>query len=94
MRTQEEEDNGHTEQKLLGWCVLITIVNLFPHVEVIVGTGIKFEGNTSDPMKHQIRAEHVRDIGQGPRRLLGHTGDNVVEDLKARNEDDMNSPST
>lgn len=90
----EEEHNGHTEQELLGRCVLVSVVDLLPHVEVIVGTGIELEWDAPHPVKHKEGAEHIADVGQSPRGLLGDTGDNVVEDLEGGNEDEVDGPGT
>lgn len=94
MRAQEEKDDGHAKEKLLGRRVLRAIVDLFPHVQVVVGSAVELKRRTAYPMEHDIRAEHVRDIRQGPRGFLGDAGDNIVEDLKGENQDEVNRPST
>ena len=63
---QQEEANGHCEEEFLGWGVLVSVVYLFPHVEVIVGAGVEFEGDTSDPVEHDVRADHVGDVRERP----------------------------
>jgi len=68
--TEEEEHDGHAEEKLLGRGVLVAIVDLFPHVEIVVGTGVELERNSPHPVKHEEGAEHVADVGKGPRGLL------------------------
>lgn len=45
-------------------------------------------------MEHDVRAEHVRHVGQGPRSLLGNAGDNVVKYFEGGNEDYVDSPSS
>lgn len=62
----KEKYDGNTEQELLGWRVLITIVDLLPHIEVVVGTGIELERNAPHPMEHEERAKHIADVGQSP----------------------------
>lgn len=63
---EEEEHNGHTEQELLGRCVLVPIVDLLPHVEIIVGTSVELEGDAPHIVEHKEGAEHIADVGQGP----------------------------
>lgn len=57
--TEEEQDNRYTEEEFLGWCVLCSIVDLLPHVQIVVSTSIKFERYSTNPMEHEERAEHV-----------------------------------
>ena len=52
MRAEEEEDDGYAKQELLGWRILIPIVDLLPHIEVIVGTGVEFKRNAAHPVEH------------------------------------------
>ena len=66
MCSEEEETDGHAEQELLNWRVLIPITDLLPHVEIIVSTGIELEWDTPHPVGHEERAEHVADVGKGP----------------------------
>ena len=66
MRAKEEETNGDAEEELLGGRVLISIVDLLPHVEVVVRAGIEFKGDTPHPVEHDEGTEHVADVGEGP----------------------------
>lgn len=91
---EEEEYNGHTQQELLGRCVLVSVVDLLPHVEVIVGTSIELEWDAPHPMEHKEGAEHITDVGQGPRGLLRDTRDNIVKDLEGGDEDEVDGPGT
>lgn len=63
---EKEEHDGHAEQELLGRRILVPVVDLLPHVEVIVGTGVELERDAPHPVKHEERAEHIADVGQGP----------------------------
>ena len=83
MGTEEEEDDGDGQEELLGRGVLVSVVNLFPHVQIVVGAGVEFKRNTSNPVKHEVGTGHVCNVGQGPRDLLGHTGQNVKQDFEA-----------
>ena len=66
MGAKEEEHDRHAEQELLGRCVLVAIVNLLPHIEIVVGTGVKLERDAPHPVEHEEGAEHVADVGEGP----------------------------
>lgn len=63
---EEEEQNRHAEQKFLGGGVLVAVVNLLPHIEVVVGPGVEFKWNAPHPVKHEEGSEHVADVGEGP----------------------------
>lgn len=94
MGTEQEEHDRYTKQELLGRCVLSSVVDLFPHVEVVVGAAVELERCAADPVEHEIRSKHVRDIGQSPRGLLRDAGDDIEEDLESEDEDKVNGPST
>lgn len=66
MCTEEEEHDGDTEQELLRGCILIPIVDLLPHVEIIVSTGVEFEWDAPHPVEHDEGTEHIADVGKGP----------------------------
>ena len=66
MGAEEEEADGHAEQELLRRRVLVTVIDLLPHIEIIVSTGIEFEWDAPHPVEHEERAKHVADIGEGP----------------------------
>lgn len=70
MSAEQEEHDGYSEEELLRWCILIPVVDLLPHVEVVVGAGVEIKRDPSHVVEHQIRAEHVRDVGQRPGCLL------------------------
>lgn len=92
MGAEKEEHNRHAEQKLLRRGILVTVVDLLPHIQVIIGTGIELERNAPHPVEHDEGSEHVADVGKGPRCFLRDSGDNVVEDLQCRNQDKVNCP--
>ena len=73
----QEKDDWHTQKKLLGWGVLITAVDLFPHVEVVVCAGVELEWYAAYPVKHQKGAKHVGDVDKKPRGFLGDGWDDV-----------------
>jgi hypothetical protein len=90
--TDQEETDGHAEEVFFGWRVLVAIVNLLPHVQVVVGACIEVEGDTAHPVEHEIGAAHVRDVGHSPGEFLGDARPDVVEDLEADDEDGMDEP--
>ena len=60
---EQEEYDRHTEQEFLGGCILSSIINLLTHVQVVIGASVELKGHASDVMEHDVRAEHVRDVG-------------------------------
>lgn len=66
MGAEEKQHNGHAEKKLLGWRVLGAVVDLLPHVEVVEGAAVELEGYAADVVEHEVRAEHVGNVGQRP----------------------------
>lgn len=94
MCAEQEQANGYSQQKLLRGCILILVVNLLPHVEVVVGTGIELEGDAANVVKHQVRGEHVGGVGEGPGGFLRDGWYDVVQDFQESNENWMDEPST
>lgn len=94
VRAYKEEADGHAQEVFLGRGELFAIIHLFPHVEVVVCPGIELERDASDPMEHQIRAEHVREVGEEPRGVALDARDNAVEYFESDDEDDMDHPGT
>jgi len=62
MRTDEKQHNGYAKKELLGWCVLVSVVDLFPHVEVVVGTRVEVKGHTAHVVEHEVGSRHVREV--------------------------------
>lgn len=94
VRRHKEENDRYRQEKLLGRCILIAIVNLFPHIEVVIGSSVEIERHAAYPMEHDIATSHVGDVCKCPGGFLCDAGDNVVEDLEADDEDEMNCPSS
>ena len=63
VRANEKQTYGHREQEFLGRRVLVFVVDLLPHVEVVVGARVELEGNPAHVMEHQVGGEHVGDVG-------------------------------
>lgn len=49
---EQEEQYGHAQEEFLGGGVLVAVVDLLPHVQVIVGSGVKLEGDAADVVEH------------------------------------------
>lgn len=94
MRAKEEKHDRNTEKELFGGRVLSTIVDLLPHIQVVEGSAVEFKRNTTYVMEHNVRAKHVRHVGQRPGSLLRHTGDDVVENFESCNQNDVNGPGS
>lgn len=62
----EKQQYGNGEQKLLCWRVLVTTVDLLPHIEIVVCTSVELKGHTPDPVEHEKGAGHVGDVCQTP----------------------------
>jgi len=92
VRADQEQTYRDRKQELLGRCVLVAVVNLFPHVQVVVGASIELEGHTPHVVEHEVAAEHVGDVGHGPGSLLRYRGNNVVKDLQQQDDDHVNHP--
>ena len=52
VRAQQEEQNRNDQQELLRGCILISVVDLLPHVEVVVGASVELKGDSADPVEH------------------------------------------
>lgn len=64
--TEKEKHNWYAQEELFSRRVLVTIVDLLPHVQIVVRPSIELEWYASDPVKHQIGPEHVDDVGECP----------------------------
>lgn len=91
---EEEEHDRHAEQELLSGCVLVAVVDLLPHVEIVVGTGVEFKRNAPHPVEHEEGSKHVADIGEGPRSFLRDARDDVVKNLESGDTHEMDGPGT
>lgn len=88
----EEQANRHAEQKLLCGCVLVTVVNLLPHGQVVESASVELKGDSGNVMEHDVRANHVGDVGECPGQLAGHARDEIEADLENANDEEMHSP--
>ena len=70
MGGHQEKKNWHHKQKLLSRRVLVAVVDLLPHVQIIISSGVEIKRHTAHVVEHEVRSKHVRDVGQGPGRFL------------------------
>ena len=52
MRADQKQTYRHRQQELLRWRILIFIVDLLPHIQVIVGACVELEGYPSHVVEH------------------------------------------
>ena len=78
---KKEQHDWYTKKEFLRGRVLGSIINLLPHVQIVVGPGIELKWHASDPMEHEEGSKHIGYIRHGPRRLLGNSWDYVEEDF-------------
>jgi hypothetical protein len=50
---EKEKNNRYAEKEFFCRCILGSIIDLLPHVEVIISAGIELERYPSYPMKHK-----------------------------------------
>jgi hypothetical protein len=92
--TEKEKHNGYAEKELFGRRILVAVVDLLPHVQIVVCARVKLERHPSDPVEHEVGSEHVDDIGEGPRHLLRHPRHYVEKNLEAGDQDKVDGPGT
>ena len=92
MRAEQKEHYWHGQKELLGRRVLIAIVDLFPHIEVVVGPSVELERYASDVMEHEVGTGHVGDVGQCPREFLCDAWYDIEQDFEAYYQNWMNCP--
>lgn len=88
----QKEPDGHAQQKLFCGRVLVAVVNLLPHGQVVKGAGVELKGDAGHVVEHDIRANHVGDVGERPGELAGHAGDEVEADFENANDEEMHAP--
>ncbi len=62
VRAEEEQANRNAEEELFARGVLIPVVNLLPHIQIVISTRVEFKRDTPYVMEHEIGAEHVGNI--------------------------------
>ena len=89
---EQKQHNRHAQQKFLGRGILVAIIDLLPHVQVVVGAGVEFKGHATHVVEHEVGTEHVGDICKSPGGFLGDAWDDVEEDFEGDDEDDVDGP--
>jgi hypothetical protein len=64
--TKKEKHDWYAQEELFSRRILVAIVDLLPHVQIVVCASVELERYASDPMEHEIGPEHVDDIGKSP----------------------------
>jgi len=59
---EQKEQYRHAQKEFLGWGILVAVVDLLPHIQVVVSSGVEFEGDATDVVEHQVGAKHVGDV--------------------------------
>lgn len=88
----QEQYDGHDQQKLSGGRVQGLVVDLFPHSQVIVRPAVELKGCALDKVEHDVEPDDVGHVGQRPRPFGRGPGEQGVEDPQQHNDDDMNQP--
>ena len=52
--TDEKEADRNCEEPLLRRSILVTIIDLLPHVEIVIGAGIEVKGYAAHPVEHDV----------------------------------------
>lgn len=94
MRTEQEQTDRDREQEFLGGRILVPVVDLLPHVEIVIGASVELEGHAAHPVEHEKRAEHVGYVCEGPGQLLADARQDVVEDFKEDDQYRVDYPSS
>ena len=92
VRADQEQTNRHAEQELLGRRVLVLVVDLLPHVEVVVRARVELERDPAHVVEHEVRGAVVGGVDERPGGLLRDAGNDVVEDFEEEDEDDVDEP--
>ena len=54
VRAEEEEQNWNAEEEFLRWGILVPVIDLLPHVQVVVGARVELEGHATNVVKHEV----------------------------------------
>jgi hypothetical protein len=92
MGAAQEQQYGHAEQELLRGRVLVAVVNLLPHVEVVVCARVEVKGHAAHVVEHEVGEADICEVDEGPRCLLRDAGHDVEQDLAEHDEDDVDCP--
>lgn len=82
MCTDKKQYDGHENEKFAGWGVEHTVVDLFPHREIVVSATIEVERSTLHEMEHDVGAYHICGIGEGPGPLVSDPWQQVEKALE------------
>lgn len=91
---EKEQGDGHTQEEFLCRGILVAVVNLLPHVQVVICASIEFERHASHVVEHEVGSKHVADVGERPRDFLSDAWYDIEENLEGDDEDEVNGPGT
>ena len=92
VRAQQEHQYRHHQQEFLRRGVLVAVVDLLPHVEVVVGAGVEFKGHAADPVEHEEGGAHVGYVDEGPGHFLVDSRDAIEEEFEEDYTDAVDCP--
>ena len=92
MRADQEQTYGHAEQELLGRRVLVLVVDLLPHVEVVVGARVELEGDAAHVVEHEVGGAVVGGVDERPGGFLREGGDDGEEEFEEEDADWVDEP--
>lgn len=56
---EQKQNDRHAKQKLLRRRVLVSVVDLLPHIQVVVSSRVELERDAANPMEHEVGAKHI-----------------------------------
>ena len=66
MCADQKQGDRHHKEEFLRRGVLRSIIDLLPHVEVVICARVEIEGHAAHVVEHQIRAKRIGYVGKGP----------------------------
>lgn len=88
----QEQADWDTQQKLLHRGELGTVIDLFPHVQVVERAVVEVKWRAFNLVEHYIGTNDVGHVGQGPAHLVAENRHQVVKDLQHHDHDDVDDP--
>lgn len=53
MGAQQKQQYRNAEEEFLGWRVLGPVVDLFPHVQIVICSRVELKWHTTHPVEHE-----------------------------------------
>ena len=77
VRARQKQRNWNKCQELLAGGVLVSVVDLLPHVEIVIGPRIELERHAAHVVEHDIRPQSVEEVCERPAGFLRHARETV-----------------